>query len=333
MEKVIVFGSLSMDMSVRCRAIPHRGETAIGGAFMKTPGGMGGNQAVMCSRMGADTFMVGKVGDDHSGRELMASLARHGVVCSNVSVSEEEHTGIGLVLRGEGDNRTVIDPGANARTTYQEVRAAIHGLAGNGNIFLCQLDCDLEATMQSILCAKRNGLYTILNATPARSIPTDVYQALDVLCINEGESEFLSGIPLLDEASRERALRFFERQGVGHTIITLGRRGSITLIDDEVVNVPCFTVETVDTTGAGDAYVGELASHICFGGDIKESMVYASAAAALCVTKVGTQAAMPTFREVRDFMAAYRKGAAGFASARAAKGTPDDSGDGAAAGR
>ena len=186
MEKVIVFGSLSMDMSVKCRAIPHRGETAVGSDFLTTPGGMGGNQAVMCSRMGADTFMVGKVGDDAYGRELMASLARHGVICSNVSLSADEHTGIGLVMRGEGDNRAVYDPGANATITYKEVRAAIHGLAGKDNVFLCQLGCDLEATMQSILCAKRNGLFTILNATPARSIPEEVYQALDVLCINEG---------------------------------------------------------------------------------------------------------------------------------------------------
>ncbi|MCI6680994.1 MAG: PfkB family carbohydrate kinase, partial [Parafannyhessea umbonata] len=182
MEKVIVFGSLSMDMSVKCRAIPHRGETAVGSDFLTTPGGMGGNQAVMCSRMGADTFMVGKVGDDTYGRELMASLARHGVICSNVSLSADEHTGIGLVMRGEGDNRAVYDPGANATITYKEVRAAIHGLAGKDNVFLCQLGCDLEATMQSILCAKRNGLFTILNATPARSIPEEVYQALDVLC-------------------------------------------------------------------------------------------------------------------------------------------------------
>jgi sugar/nucleoside kinase (ribokinase family) len=99
--------------------------------------------------MGADTFMVGKVGDDAYGRELMASLARHGVVCSNVSVSADEHTGIGLVMRGEGDNRAVYDPGANATITYKEVRAAIHGLAGKDNVFLCQLGCDLEATMQS----------------------------------------------------------------------------------------------------------------------------------------------------------------------------------------
>ena len=160
--------------------------------------------------------------------------------------------------------------------------------------------------MQSILCAKRNGLFTILNATPARSIPEEVYQALDVLCINEGECEFLSGISCMDDESREKALRFFERRGVGHTVITLGRRGSVTLVDGKMVKVPCFSVETVDTTGAGDAYVGELAAHLCFGGDIQESMVYASAAAALCVTKVGAQAAMPTFAEVEKFMKAYK---------------------------
>jgi ribokinase len=305
MNKVIVSGSLNMDMSVQCRTVPRRGETAIGDNFLQTPGGKGGNQAVAIARMGADAFMVGKVGDDEYGRALIASLARYGVACTNVSVSETERTAVAVVIRAQGDNRVVVDPGANAAMTYQEIRAAIHGLAGKGNIFLTQLEGNFEATMDSILCAKRNGLYTVLNASPARSIPSAVYEALDLLCVNETECELLAGIDPMDDDSRRRALEFFQAQGVKHAVITLGRRGSATLIDGEYVKVPTFKVDTVDTTGAGDAYLGELVAHLAFGGTLRESMVYASAAAALSVGKVGAQAAMPTWDEVEQFVAEH----------------------------
>ncbi|SEH38921.1 MULTISPECIES: ribokinase [Atopobiaceae] len=305
MHKVIVFGSLNMDMSVQCRTVPRRGETEIGDKFLTTPGGKGGNQAVAAARMGADTFMVGKVGDDPEGRALVASLARHGVACTNVSVSETEQTGRAVVIRAEGDNRIVVDPAANASITYQEVRAAIHGLSGTGNIFLTQLEGDFETTMQSILCAKRNGFYTVLNASPARSIPAEVYKALDLLCVNESECELLTGIDPTNDEARENALWYFDAQGVKNAVITLGRRGSVALIDDKYVKIPTYRVDTVDTTGAGDAYLGELVAHLAFGGDLRESMVYASACAALCVGKVGSQAAMPTWDEVDSFVAEH----------------------------
>ena len=305
MNKVIVSGSLNMDMSVQCRTVPRRGETAIGDNFLETPGGKGGNQAVACARMGADTFMVAKVGDDTRGRALVASLARHGVTCSNVSVSETEHTAVAVVIRAEGDNRIVVDPGANAAMTYPEIRAAIHGLAGKGNYFLTQLEGNFEATIESILCAKRNGLFTVLNASPARSIPTKVYEALDLLCVNETECELLSGTNPVNDDDRKKALAYFADQGVKQTVITLGRRGSVSMVDGEYVKVPTFRVDTVDTTGAGDAYLGELVAHLSFGGSLQESMVYASAAAALCVGKVGAQAAMPTWDEVEKFVAEH----------------------------
>lgn len=311
MAKVIVFGSLNMDFSVQCRTIPRRGETALGDNFVRTPGGKGGNQAVACARVGADTFMVGKVGDDPEGQELVVSLARHGVSCANVSISETEKTSVAVVIRAEGDNRIVVDPSANAAITYPEVRAAIHGLAGpkqegEKNIFLTQLECDFDTTMQSLLCAKRNGLYTVLNASPARSISPEVYKNLDLLCINESECELLAGIDPMSDSARERALRYFAAQGVGATVITLGRRGSVTLIDDTYVKIPTYAVPTIDTTGAGDAYLGELVAHLAFGGTLKESMQYASAAAALCVGKVGAQAAMPTYDEVVAFLEAHK---------------------------
>ena len=176
---------------------------------------------------------------------------------------------------------------------------------GKGNYFLTQLEGNFEATIESILCAKRNGLFTVLNASPARSVPTKVYEALDLLCVNETECELLSGTNPVNDDDRKKALRYFADQGVKQTVITLGRRGSVSMVDGEYIKVPTFRVDTVDTTGAGDAYLGELVAHLSFGGSLQESMVYASAAAALCVGKVGAQAAMPTWDEVEKFVAEH----------------------------
>ncbi len=304
MNKVLVFGSLNMDSSVECSHIPHLGETIIGSPILRTPGGRGANQAVAAARMGTDTFMIGKVGNDGAGRELLANLAIHGVSGMNVSVTARAETGHAVILRAEGDNCVIVAPGANAAMSYDEVRAAIHGFAGKGNVFLAQLECDFDVTMKSILCAKRNGLFTILNASPAACLPDDVCQSLDLLCVNESECEVLCGIAPNDDASCKAALDSFAERGIGCTVITLGEKGSVTLKDGELVRVASYEVDAVDTTSAGDAYLGELAAHLAFDpGDVIGGMKLASAAAALSCTKVGGQEAMPSWDELQEFLA------------------------------
>ncbi|MBS6417335.1 MAG: ribokinase [Olsenella uli] len=305
-HKVIVFGSLNMDLSVECTEYPRRGQTVLGRGFVTTPGGKGGNQAVACARMGADTFMVGKVGADTFGQQLLVSLTNHGVSVGNVSLTNRAATGTALVVRSGDDNRIVVDPGANQRIRYEEVRSAIHGLGQDRNIFLTQLECDFDVTMDALRCANRNYLYTILNAAPAHRLPHDVYQTLDLLCVNESECELLSGIRPVDDASCAMALGRFADLGVRHTVITLGSRGSVTTERGQLVRVSAHEIQAVDTTGAGDAYLGELAAHLAFGGSIVDGMRYATAAAALCCTKVGAQDAMPTWDQVEKFAAAHR---------------------------
>lgn len=309
-KKVIVFGSLNMDMSVECARVPRRGETVRGDSYVTTPGGKGGNQAVACARMGVDTFMVGKVGNDAFGRVLVANLTRHGVSTANVSVTAREETGAAVILRAAGDARIVFDPGANQAISYDEVRAAIHGFKQNGNIFLTQLECDPEVTMQALLCAKRNGLYTVLNAAPAVPIPDEVASSLDLLCVNSIECEELSGISLavedgaFDYAAIQRALEHFASRGIGATIITLGKQGSVTLGEDgRMLSVAAYGVDAVDSTGAGDAYLGGLVASLALGKDRFQGMRVGTAAAALCVTRLGAQKAMPSWDEVTEFIA------------------------------
>lgn len=309
MAKVIVFGSLNMDMSVEVDSLPQAGTSAIGRAFVISPGGKGANQAVACSRMTAETYMIGKVGDDDFGRDLVASLARHGVSCINVTTNYEHPTGTAIVLREPGNSRVVVDPGANYGTTIQETRAALRGIARGDDFFLTQLECDFEVTCKAIEFAHQQGLTTVLNASPARKLPDSTYAAVDLLCINEDECQTLSGIFPKDDETALAALKWFEDKGVGRTVITLGQRGSLTEgKDGGLFKVGSYEVETVDATGASSAYVGELVAHLSFGGSIEDGMSYATAAAALCVTKLGTQQAMPSWAEVQGFVATHEGG-------------------------
>ncbi|EHF01548.1 hypothetical protein HMPREF1008_01172 [Olsenella sp. oral taxon 809 str. F0356] len=298
MRKVVVFGSLNTDMSIECDRLPELGETVRGSGFVTVPGGKGGNQAVASARMGADTFMVGKVGNDPNGRELVSSLAMHGVVCMNVSATTRAATATAVVLRTKGNNHVILDVGANEKMTYEEVRAAIHGLRGLGNIFLTQLECDFDVTMKAISCAKRNGLYTVLNASPARELPDEIYPQLDLLCVNRTECAAISGICPEDDESAKEALRFFAGKGARDVIVTLGSEGSVALSHGKFVRIDPFPVDAVDSTGSGDAYLGEVVAHLAFGGTLKGGMVYGSAAGALCATKVGGQDTMPSWAEV-----------------------------------
>lgn len=304
MSKVVVFGSLNMDLSVECDHAPKVGETVLGHGFVANPGGKGANQAVACALMGVQTHMVGSVGNDSFGTKLIRSLIDAGVLVEHVRTLPDIPTGTATILRSGGDNRIVVDPGANATTGIDEVCAVIEKFEGEGNVFLTQLECDLDTTLDATAYATEFGFYTVLNAAPACELPSDIYQFLDLVCVNEVEALALTGINPIDETSVTRALMSLVARGCHAAIITLGARGSVALVGGDIVRVPAFRVDVVDTTGAGDAYIGVLVAEIADGKDIADAMVDASAAGALATTHVGAQQAMPTRSELRAFLAA-----------------------------
>lgn len=302
MRKIIVFGALDTSLSMQCDHFPKPGEVITGSGYMSAPSGKGGNQAVCAARMGAETFMVGKVGNDHNGRKITADLTKHGVSVMNVSVTARARTGVSLVVNAGRDFAVVVDPGANDVISYEEVRAAIHGLGEHRNIFLTSLSCDFDVTMQALACAKRNSLFTILHAAPSHELPDEAYKGLDLLVVNKDNCRLLSGIdPATDDACRQ-ALAFFAGKGVRQTVITLDKRGSVTLVGGNLFKVPGYDVDIVDASCGGDAYVGELAAHIAFDGPIEESMQYATAAAAISIGRAGAQKSLPSWAEVEDFV-------------------------------
>ena len=255
------------------------------------------------ARMGAITHMVGAVGKDVFGTRLVQSLVEADVLCERVRALKDVPTGTATILRAQGDNRIVVDPGANATTHADVVCSVIDDIAEPGDIFLTQLECDMDATVDAIAYARESGLYTILNAAPAAPLSSDIYQSIDLLCVNETECQALTDISPETEKGCMRALMAFSARGVATTVITLGSRGSVALIADDMYRMEPYQVDAVDTTAAGDTYLGALAAQLSHGLDIIDALRWASAAGALATTREGAQRSIPTLAEVERLLA------------------------------
>lgn len=307
-RSVVVFGSMNMDLSVACERMPRAGETIAGSGFFTAAGGKGANQAVAAARRGAPTHMIAAVGDDAFGSELTRGLEEAGVACGQVVRVPGVPTGTATILRSGGDNRIVLSAGANAVRTPDDVERAVDALidAGSapmGSVFIAQGECDLDATAAGIVRAHRRGLFTIFNPAPACQLPEEAWGEVDVVCLNETECAAVTGIMPVDEPSCTAALRRLgeiTRGGMG--VITLGAAGSVALIDDEYMAVPAQECAAVDTTAAGDTYIGVFAAARAEGELIFECMVQASFASGLAVTRLGAQPSIPTWDEVVSWM-------------------------------
>jgi ribokinase len=243
------------------------------------------------------------VGKDVFGTRLVQSLVEADVLCERVRALKGVPTGTATILRAKGDNRIVVDPGANATTHADVVCSAIDDIAEPGDIFLTQLECDMDTTMDAIAYARESGLYTILNAAPAATLPSDVYQSIDLLCVNETECRALTDISPETEKGCMRALMAFSARGVATTVITLGAKGSVALIADDMYRMDSYKVDAVDTTAAGDTYLGALAAQLSQGVDIIDAMKWASAAGALATIREGAQHSIPSLEDVERLLA------------------------------
>ncbi len=303
-QSVVVFGSMNMDLSVACERMPRAGETIAGSDFFTAAGGKGANQAVAAARRGVATYMIAAVGADSFGDELTRGLEAAGVDCTHVEHLADIPTGTATILRSGGDNRIVLSAGANTvRTGEDAVRSldalVAAGAVGMGSVFVAQGECDLSATAEALVHAHRLGCFTIFNPAPACQLPAETWQEVDLVCLNETECEAVTGILPVDDASCTEALRALEQLTAGGTaVITLGGAGSAALIEDVLMQVPAQDCEVVDTTAAGDTYIGVFAAARAEGETLFECMMQASLAAGLAVTRLGAQPSIPTWDEV-----------------------------------
>jgi ribokinase len=291
-----------MDLVVQSLRYPLAGETLAGTEFNMIPGGKGANQAVAASRSGADTRMIGCVGQDAFGQVLLDSLSEARVNVDSIHRLPGISTGIASILvEVNGDNRIIIVPGANARMTVPLLQAEKEQIASSSLVVL-QHEIPLATNYEAIKLCQSEGIPIILNPAPFYPIPEEILSAVDVLILNATETAALAGMPVDGVEAAKLAARILFKSGKQTIIITLGKAGAVLFNQDGLIHQPAFQVIPVDSTAAGDTFVGSYAAFLLEGRPAAESLNYATAASAIAVTRLGAQASIPTRDEVESFI-------------------------------
>ncbi|MEK3771450.1 ribokinase [Paenibacillus sp. FSL R5-0887] len=299
---IVVIGSLNMDMVVRTNRSPDAGETLIGQAFALSPGGKGANQAVAAARLGAEVSMIGRVGKDTFGSEMLEIIRNEGIHIEHISVSEHEATGVAsIVIEEDGENRIIVVPGANIELTVEDIQA-LEAVISQAKIIVLQLEMDLAMSEQAIAIAHRKGIPVILNPAPARVLKDEMLAQVSYLTPNETEAGILSGMTVDSAETAEQAARILLQKGVQNVIVTLGSKGALIVNAEGAKAVPGFPVKAVDTVAAGDSFNGALAQQLVLGKTLEEAVSFANAVGALAVGKEGAIPSLPQLSKVEQFL-------------------------------
>lgn len=297
--KVVVVGSLNMDLVARARRLPRAGETLPGDSFFTVPGGKGANQAVAAARLGGSVAMIGNVGDDDYGRQLHRALYVEGVDCQGVSTCPGVSSGVALItVDAASQNCIVIVPGANGLLTPQSV-LRFDALLQAAEVVICQLEVPTDTVACTLARARELGKQVILNPAPATGpLPADWFAHIDYLTPNESEAEALTGVAVTDQDSARRAGERLLQLGAGKVIITLGAQGALLVTAQGHQHYPAPHVQPLDTTAAGDTFIGGFAAGLVRGLEEGEAIIFGQRAAALSVTRAGAQPSIPYLAEL-----------------------------------
>lgn len=306
MTNIVVVGSLNMDLVVHMPTIPRPGETLLGGQFATFPGGKGANQAVAAARLGAHVTMIGCVGADAFGEQLIDGLRMEGVETANIHVDHNHATGVALItVDAVGQNSISVASGANYALTAEHVMDAWNHLVGVDYLVM-PLETRPETILTAAKLANKNQVKVILNPAPARELDVELLSLVDVIIPNEHETAYLTGMEISNDEDTIKAAKVLIQQGARNVILTLGARGALILEGER--DEPSFhfleayKVKAVDTTAAGDAFVGAFTVGLGDGMPLIESAKFASAVAALSVTKEGAQPSLPTRPDVKKML-------------------------------
>ncbi len=305
MQKIFVFGSINVDLVISAKRLPKLGESLKGHGFMTTQGGKGANQAVACKKLGARKVMfLGAIGKDLFGSQLKNSLQNFGVDVSMLKTHENSNSGVCFIVLDEcrKDNYLIVDGGANDLVRFCDYADVLDQNAAEGDIFLSQLEISADAVKEGLAFAKRKKMYTVLNPAPAIKIGPDFLKNVDLLVLNETETEIISGIPLKTDKDLLNAGRFFITEGVKEAVITLGAKGSCYYNGKKFIKIAAKKVNAVDTTSAGDTFIGALALKKALGENIEDSLEFASACSAITVSRKGAAVSIPTKEEAEAIM-------------------------------
>ena len=308
-DKIAVVGSNMMDLVTYIERMPGRGETLEAPDFAMGFGGKGANQAVAAARLGSDVAMVTCVGDDAFGPQVRANLHANGIDTSHVRTVAGTASGVApIFVERDGENAILIVKGANAALAPSDVDAAAETLRAASAILL-QLEVDLETVYHTVAFGAREGVTTILNPAPAHpDLDIARLDGLDWFCPNESELALLTGLPTDSDAAVVAAARSLIAQGIRNVVVTLGGRGARRISADRVVEIAPVPVTPVDTTGAGDAFIGSFAHFLGAGLGADDALARAARYAALSITRRGTQTSYATPEDFTEFLSEHGLG-------------------------
>lgn len=302
MQSIIVFGSINMDLVTKTPRLPVAGETLTGYEFFTAGGGKGANQAVAAARLGISTQMVGRLGNDDFGRQLLRHLQAAGVQTDGVLVDETTSSGVAVITVDDaGENNIIIIGGANGRlneTDVERLRSRLPGAAA----LLMQLEIPMATVQLAAQVAHSAGVPVILDPAPAQDIPDELYPLIDIITPNQLEASQLVGFPVDGQEAARQASAELQQRGVSTVIVKLGDRGVFCATAEETFFVPAFSVQAVDTVAAGDAFNGALAVALAQGRLLREAVVWGAVAGALSATKAGAQPSLPDRETFEAFL-------------------------------
>lgn len=299
--RIVVVGSSNTDMVVKAERIPVPGETVTGGQFVMAAGGKGANQAVAAARLGAEVTFVAKLGQDMFGDQAVENYKREGIVTDLILRDPEHHTGVALIIVDQqGENLIAVASGANHALAPKDVEQAAERIRA-ADVVMLQLETPMDTVQFTAQLAADAGVPVILDPAPASPLEDSLLARVTYLTPNESEAERLTGIQVHDEASARAAADKLLGRGTRHVIVTLGSKGALVAGPDGTSLIPSHAVAARDTTAAGDAFNGSLASALGRGMNLEQAVRQASLAGALSVTRMGAQPSLPTEEELRRF--------------------------------
>ena len=302
MNRVSVIGSINMDMIISVDSMPKVGETIFSNNFRLAHGGKGANQAVAAKRLGNDVYMISKIGKDAYGTEILENLKNENINIDKIFKCEDKPTGTAVItVNKEGNNSIIVIPGSNMAIDVNEVQEA-EKVISESDILVAQFETSMNATVEAFKIAKENNVITILNPAPAKKIPDELLKYTDIIIPNETEAELLTGIEVEDLESAKKASEVFFEREVKYVIITMGEKGAALISKNKSELIPAYKVKAVDTTAAGDSFIGALTTKMNKGtidfDNLIEAVKFGNKVSSIVVQRQGAQPSIPYLSEV-----------------------------------
>ena len=294
-----------MDLVMNVDKMPQVGETILAKSFEKISGGKGANQAVAASRLGATVSMIGKLGNDDNGKEIYKCLVKDNINTKNISYDDINPTGMAIIsVNSDGNNSIVVVPGSNMNITKEDIEKCRQTII-NSEVVVAQFETPVASTIEAFKIAKENGVMTVLNPAPASKICDELMSLTDIIIPNETEARSITNIKVENEETAKKAAEKFLNKGVKYVIITLGDKGAVLVSKHQSIFIPAYKVNAVDTTAAGDGFIGALVTRLVTSIEedvmfkaLTEAIKFANKVSSLIVQKHGAQTSLPTMEVV-----------------------------------